>query len=46
MAVPEESTAQRVSIDPDTDAAVSWKLKLKPDLRPRRAPAFGSKGYR
>jgi plastocyanin len=40
----ESATAQRIRIDSDAKAA--WTVKLKPDLRPRRAPAAHGGGYR
>ena len=40
----ESATAQRMRLDADAKAA--WTMKLKPDLRPRRAPAAHGGGYR
>ena len=40
----EEATARSVAVDGSTDAA--WQLTLKDDLRPRRAPMPGPRGYR
>jgi hypothetical protein len=40
----ESATARRVRIDADAKSA--WTVKLKPDLRPRRAPSAHGGGYR
>jgi plastocyanin len=40
----ESATAQRIRVG--TDAKVTWTMKLKPDLRPRRAPHAHGGGYR
>jgi plastocyanin len=45
MTVSEDSTAQRINIGQGTSAEVFWRLKLKPDVRPPRAPSLG-KVYR
>jgi plastocyanin len=41
----EESTVRSVTIGA-TPADVSWQLALRQDLRPRRAPVPGQRGYR
>jgi hypothetical protein len=40
----ESATARRIRIDADAKSA--WTVKLKPDLRPRRAPSSHGGGYR
>lgn len=40
----ESGTARKIALD--TQAAAAWTLKLKPDLRPRRAPSHHGGGYR
>ena len=40
----ESATAQRIRVD--ADAKATWTMKLKPDLRPRRAPHAHGGGYR
>jgi plastocyanin len=42
----EEATVQRVEIQDGGSASVEWKLKLKPEFRPRRTPVPGEPGYR
>jgi plastocyanin len=45
MQATEESTVRSVTIA-TAPVEVSWQLALKPDLRPRRAPVPGQRGYR
>jgi hypothetical protein len=40
----ESATARKMRLD--TDAEAAWTVKLKPDLRPRRAPTPNAGGYR
>jgi hypothetical protein len=40
----ENATAQKLVLD--TQATAAWTVKLKPDLRPRRAPSHHGGGYR
>ena len=42
----EESTLQRLTLERTGTAEASWRIKLKPEFRARRAPAAGSRGYR
>jgi plastocyanin len=42
----EESTARPTSIDRSGTVDVVWHVKLKPEVRPRRAPIPGQSGYR
>jgi hypothetical protein len=45
MQVAEESTVRPVTVG-TAPVEVTWQLALKPDLRPRRAPVPGQRGYR
>lgn len=42
----EESTSRSITVERSGAVAVAWELTLKPDLRPRRAPVPGQRGYR
>ncbi len=42
----EDATIKRVELQDATAAKVEWKLKLKPEFRPRRTPLPGEAGYR
>jgi plastocyanin len=42
----EESTIRSVTIAASGAAEVAWQVTLRPDLRPRRAPVPGQRGYR
>jgi plastocyanin len=42
----EESTSQRFDLKADSVVQASWRLGLKPEIRPRRAPVSGSRDYR
>jgi len=42
----EDATIQRVELQDQGAAVVEWKLKLKPEFRPRRTPLPGEPGYR
>jgi hypothetical protein len=46
MELPEESTSRPVSLERAGAVDLTWQLKLKPSLRPRRAPVPGQRGYR
>ena len=46
MELPEDKTLKRVDLSDETQATVEWKLKLKPEFRPRRVPLPGEPGYR
>ncbi len=46
LAGPEAATKRAVTIEKTGSAAVAWRLALKPDVRPRRAPLPGQRGYR
>jgi hypothetical protein len=46
MDAPEESTNRSLSIDRSGAVDIAWELRLKPELRPRRAPVPGQRGYR
>ena len=46
MKIDEKATVQDVDLDDETTGSVNWVLKLKPDIRPRRAPVGGMRGYR
>jgi plastocyanin len=46
MEVSEDQTIKRLDVDEATPGAVEWKLKLKREFRPRRAPLPGEPGYR
>jgi hypothetical protein len=45
MAGAEEATARSVTVG-SAPVEASWQLTLKPELRPRRAPVPGQRGYR
>jgi plastocyanin len=42
----EEATVKSIELKQDEVANLSWKLSLKPEFRPRRAPLPGDPGYR
>jgi len=42
----EEATRRAVTIDGPAAVDLAWRLTLKPELRPRRAPIPGQHGYR
>ncbi len=42
----EEATVTEVELGDGPAATVAWKLKIKPELSPRRAPVPGEAGYR
>jgi len=42
----EESTSRSVSIDKSGAVDIAWQLRLRQELRPRRAPVPGQRGYR
>jgi len=42
----EDATVKRVELQDTGAAAVEWKIKLKSEFRPRRAPLPGEAGYR
>lgn len=46
MEINEKDTAQAVDLGSTPAAELNWVLKLKPDIRPRRAPVGGVRGYR
>ena len=46
MEAPEESVIRALGIDRSGSVSLVWELRLKPDLRPRRAPVPGQRGYR
>ena len=46
MEPPEESTRRPVSLERAGTVDLTWQVKLKPSLRPRRAPVPGQRGYR
>ena len=46
MELPEESTRRPVSLERAGAVDVTWQVKLKPSIRPRRAPVPGQRGYR
>jgi plastocyanin len=46
MEAPEESTIRSLGIDRSGSVSAVWELRLKPELRPRRAPVPGQRGYR
>ena len=45
MEIDEKATVQSVDLETVPSAALNWELKLKPDIRPRRAPVGGMRGY-
>ena len=45
LKISEEATEQTVDLETTSIAEVNWVLALKPDIRPRRAPVGGMKGY-
>jgi hypothetical protein len=42
----EDATSRPVSVERGGALNLTWQLKLKPSLRPRRAPVPGQRGYR
>lgn len=46
MEIDEKATGQDVVLNDVSTSEVKWVLKLKPDIRPRRAPVGGMRGYR
>ncbi|MGH7268490.1 MAG: hypothetical protein ACREMB_27035 [Candidatus Rokuibacteriota bacterium] len=46
MEGPEESTSRSISVEGSGTVAVTWQITLRPDIRPRRAPVPGQRGYR
>jgi hypothetical protein len=42
----EDATSRPVSVERAGALSLTWQLKLKPSLRPRRAPVPGQRGYR
>lgn len=46
MEGPEESTSRSVSIDKSGAVDIAWQLSLRQEVRPRRAPVPGQRGYR
>ena len=44
--VPEESTSRALGIERSGVVETLWELRLKPELRPRRAPVPGQRRYR
>ena len=46
METDQKDTMQTVDLVTAPAAELSWVLKLKPDIRPRRAPMGGVRGYR
>lgn len=46
MEATEESTNHSVSIEKSGAADLTWQLTLRGELRPRRAPVAGQRGYR
>jgi hypothetical protein len=46
MELPEEATSRAVTFERVGTVSVAWELKLKPSVRPRRAPVPGQRGYR
>jgi hypothetical protein len=42
----EASTSRPVTIEKTGAVGVAWQLTLRPELRPRRAPGPGQRGYR
>jgi hypothetical protein len=46
MELSEEATSRPVSLERTGVVSVTWELKLKPSVRPRRAPVPGGRGYR
>jgi plastocyanin len=46
MEAPEESTRRTLGLARSGVVEIAWELRLKPDLRPRRAPVPGQRGYR
>ena len=45
MEIEDKATVQTVDLVTAPDAELTWDLKLKPDIRPRRAPVGGMRGY-
>jgi hypothetical protein len=46
MESPEESTRRPVTLERAQAVDLAWQVKLKPSVRPRRAPVPGQRGYR
>lgn len=46
MEATEKQTLQSADLSTAATAGLSWVLRLKPDIRPRRAPVGGMRGYR
>jgi plastocyanin len=46
MSGSERATARPLTVEPAGTADAAWQLELQPDLRPRRAPVAGQRGYR
>jgi len=46
MEASEDETIKRLDVEEATPGAAEWKLKLKREFRPRRAPLPGEPGYR
>jgi plastocyanin len=46
MEGPEDGTSRHVSLERAGSVDLTWQLKLRPALRPRRAPVPGQRGYR
>jgi len=45
MEIDEQTTVQTVNVVTAPDTELNWDLKLKPDIRQRRAPVGGMRGY-
>jgi hypothetical protein len=46
LEAPEESIIRALAVDRSGSVSIVWELKLKPEIRPRRAPVPGQRGYR
>jgi hypothetical protein len=46
MELSEEATSRAVNLERTGVVSVTWELKLKSAVRPRRAPVPGGRGYR
>jgi len=42
----EEATAKQIEVKDDAPVSAQWKIKLKREFRPQRAPLPGDAGYR
>jgi hypothetical protein len=42
----EEATSRAVTIERTGVVDAAWQLTIRQDLRPRRAPVLGPRGYR